>query len=240
MKICKLLFVSVPSILCAGTWINYYKRRKEHVSKVLVYRRLKRIVKILSRQQNIEYQIEGKEKLTVEESYLLVPNHLSLIDPLPFFMLFDDPVSFICKKEIAKMPILNDCVDLLRGYYLDRGNLRAEMTTMRAAQKDMLEHNIKLVIFPEGTRSKTGDDLVMNEFKPGAFKHTMNIGKKIYPVCLLGTNEILNPKIKKKKYVIKVRILDPITKEMYQNMTTQEVASLVQSRIKENLILMKQ
>ena len=238
MKLGKVIFVSLPSIICAGTWINYYKRRKEHVSKVLVYRRLKHIVKILSRQQHIEYQIEGKEKLTVEESYLLVPNHISLCDPLPFFMLFDDPVSFICKKEIAKMPILNDAVDLLRGYYLDRGNLREEMKTMRAVQKDMKEHNIKLVIFPEGTRSKNGD-LEMNEFKPGAFKHTMALGKKIYPVCLTGTNEILDPKVHKKKIIVKVKILDPLTKEDYENMSTNEVAQLVQSRIRENLILMK-
>ena len=45
-----------------------------------------------------------------------------------------------------------------------------------------------VVIFPEGTRSKTGE---IGSFKKGAFKLALDLGLPILPVTITGTKDIL-------------------------------------------------
>ena len=182
----------------------------------------------------IEYIVDGKEYLSVEQSYLLTPNHQSLIDPFIFFDIFNDPLSFACKKEAKKIPAVKDVIKMIDGKYLDRDNLRQEIKVMKSIQKDMIEKNVKYIVFPEGTRTKN-PDLKMNPFKPGAFKYTMDLGKKIYPVAIYGTRNVFDKKLKWKKYRVHVSILPPLTKEDYQNMSTAEVATVVHDRVQNRL-----
>ena len=148
--------------------------------------------------------------------------------------MFNDPLSFVCKKEVKKIPAVNSIVNMIDGKYLERDNLRQEIKIMKSIQKDMTDKNVKYIVFPEGTRTKNSD-LSLNDFKPGAFKYTMDLGKKIYPVAIYGTKNVFDNKCKMKKYRVRVSILPPITKEIYQNMTTSEVASLIHDKVQNRL-----
>lgn len=234
MKTVKIVLKAIPYVFVSLFWIFVYGLTFKKKSRIKVYRKVKKFLGKVSSIFGIEYIVDGNEYLTVEQSYLLTPNHQALIDPFIFFHVFNDPLSFVCKKEVEKIPAVNSIVNMIDGKYLERDNLRQEIKIMKSIQKDMKDKNVKYIVFPEGTRTKKSD-LSLNEFKPGAFKYTMDLGKNIYPVAIYGTRNLFDNKCKMKKYRVRVSILPPITKEMYQNMTTSQVATLVQNKIQARL-----
>ncbi|MDD7735595.1 MAG: lysophospholipid acyltransferase family protein [Bacilli bacterium] len=233
-KIIKIVLKILPYLIVSLPWIYYYRLRKNKISRIKKYHKIRTFLNKVSKLLSMEYEIEGKENLPVEESYLICPNHQSLVDPFIFINVFNDPISFVSKEEVKKMPIIRTFVSLLDGYYLERDNLKQEIKTMKAIQKEMDEKNVRYVVFPEGTRTKD-PSLKMNPFKPGAFKFTMNSSKKIVPVCIYGTRDVFDKKVNKKKYKIKVKFYPPVDKNYYEGKTTIEVASFVQNQIKEGL-----
>ena len=83
--------------------------------------------------------------------------------------------------------------------------------------------DISIVIFPEGTRSKTGE---LGEFKGGAMKIAMETGAKVVPVLLEGTRERLEATGNVTAGKVFVTFLDPIetkglTKEDFFKMPAQ-------------------
>lgn len=233
-KIIKWIFKLLPLVIFKFFQTKYYCLRKNKVSDVLLYRKNKKFLEKVCKAIGIEFIVDGLENLPVEESYLITPNHQSLIDPLIFFNIFNDPISFACKDSIKKLPIVNDIVYLCDGCYLERDNLRQEIKVMRYIRDKMITKNLRYIVFPEGTRTKNSD-LSTNEFKPGAFKYTMDINKKIVPVCIYGSHRIFDKKIKDKKYTIYVSFLKPISKENYKEMSTSQVSELVKKQIDERL-----
>ena len=234
MKTIIIVLKVIPYVFVSLFWIFIYGFTFKKKSRIKVYRKIKNLLATVSSIIGIEYIVDGSEYLSVEQSYLLTPNHQSFIDPFIFFHIFNDPLSFASKKEVKKIPAVNSILNMIDGKYLERDNLRQEIKIMKSIQKDMAEKNIKYIVFPEGTRTKNSD-LKMNEFKPGAFKYTMDLGKKIYPVAIYGTRNVFDNKFKMKKYRVRVSILPPLTKDIYQNMSTAEVAKLVHDKVQTRL-----
>lgn len=230
MKRIKYVLRITPIILVVSFWLTYYKIRKNKISKVKIHLKIKKYVEKLSKALDMNYVVKGLNNIPNEPSYMICSNHLSLLDPFVFYHIFNDPITFVAKKEVKKMPIINGIMKVIDGYFLERDNLKQEIKVMRKIQTDMLEKNIRCVIFPEGTRSKNLDG-AMNEFKAGAFKYPIAINKSILPVCIYGTQKVLDLDVKKKKNIIHVIILEPLKYEDYRNLSTIEVSNLIHERI---------
>lgn len=234
MKIAKWVFKLLPVLTGYFVMCKIYRIRKGKMSEVKLYRRLRKYILRVVGELGIEYIVEGEENLPTEDSYLLTPNHASIVDPLAFFVLSQDPVSFACKKSIRNYPLVKDFIYLIDGVYLDRGNLRQEIRVMKDIQKVMLDRHVGYIVFPEGTRTKS-PDLTMNEFKSGAFKFTMKIEKTIVPVCMYGSHRVFDRTIKDRKYPIYISFLPPIRAEEYASMNTNELSERVQKAIEARL-----
>jgi 1-acyl-sn-glycerol-3-phosphate acyltransferase len=109
-----------------------------------------------------------------------------------------------------------------------RGEGRSAVEALRACRK-VLADRVSVMIFPEGTRSATGD---MLPFKDGAFRLAVDTGVPILPLALTGTG----PALPKRGFLLgrsvaEVRVLEPIET---QGLTTKDVPALrdeVRSRI---------
>lgn len=233
-KYIKWILLVAPLAIYAFFMSKILKLKKNKTSRIKVYRKIKKVMIKVCKLIDVTFIVDGIENLPYDESYLITPNHQSMIDPFVFFTIINDPISFVCKESVKKIPVVSDFVDLCDGVYLERGSLKQEIKMMKKIQSNMLDRSGRYILFPEGTRTRS-ETFEMGQFKPGAFKYTMAIGKKIVPVAMHGSHFVLDPKINKKKFYIQVSILEPLTKKDYENLTTQEVADLVKERINTRL-----
>ena len=152
-------------------------------------------------------KVLGRERIPWRSSVVIVSNHQSLIDILVLFALWR-PFKWVSKVENFKLPFigwnmrLNDYVPLVRG---DRDSVIKMMESCRRH----LNSRTSVLIFPEGTRSKTSE---LREFKDGAFRLAFDTGRPVVPVALSGTSKSL-PKhglILRDRMDALVQVLEPI------------------------------
>jgi 1-acyl-sn-glycerol-3-phosphate acyltransferase len=135
-------------------------------------------------------RIYGKQNHKKNENYVVVSNHSSLMDVPAMTPFFPGPNKTIAKKSMAKIPLFG--IIYKRGSVLvDRnsdGSRRKSYEDMKAV---LLRENLDMVIYPEGTRNRTGKPL--KDFYDGAFRLAIDCKKDIIPVVMLHTATVLQP-----------------------------------------------
>jgi 1-acyl-sn-glycerol-3-phosphate acyltransferase len=105
------------------------------------------------------------------------------------------------------------------------------MKSIEEAKEKMKKQNISIVVFAEGTRSKTGE---IQPFKRGAFRLATQVGYPIIPTTVIGSNKIM-PKgtYKLRRGTIKVHFDQPIQSEGIK--TRQEEIDLM-NRVRDIIV----
>lgn len=184
--------------------------------------------------------INGRENIQ-DGPCFYTPNHNSVLDPIVLMMALDKPITFVAKKQAAKMPFVGQILKAIDGKFIDRNDLRSELKVFKELDKELdKEKNLSIVIFPEGTRSKVKDGFELLPFHPGSFKVPTRRDLPIVPVCLYLTERILNQKYHYRKYPVQISFLKPLYPEDYQDLTTAQVSEIVHARIDEELKRMKE
>jgi 1-acyl-sn-glycerol-3-phosphate acyltransferase len=157
--------------------------------------------------------VEGREHVLGKKAYVLCSSHQSAGDIPVLFGLFL-PFKFVSKSSNFKAPflgwnmILNRYVPLVRG---DRQSVKRMMQACRA----WLDRGVSVLMFPEGTRSKTG---ALLPFKPGAFTLAKEANVPVVPIVICGTIEAVPPDavLRQKGMVhVYVRIGEPVEPRGY-------------------------
>jgi 1-acyl-sn-glycerol-3-phosphate acyltransferase len=135
----------------------------------------------------IKVSITGKENFQPNENYIVVCNHNSFMDVPLSSPGIPGPNKTIAKVEMSRIPLFG--IIYKRGSILI--NRKDENSRKESYQKmkDVLDAGMHMCIYPEGTRNKT--DQPMKAFHDGAFKLSMETGKKIIPAIIKGTKEML-------------------------------------------------
>src|SRR5512133_2281597 len=107
-------------------------------------------------------RVHGIEKVPTSGAFILVSNHLNLIDPPVLGSLLGRRVVFMAKEELFGVPLVGWVVKSYGAFSVRRG--QADRQALRTAT-EVLNRGGVIGIFPEGTRSKTGR---MIEAHPGA------------------------------------------------------------------------
>jgi 1-acyl-sn-glycerol-3-phosphate acyltransferase len=104
------------------------------------------------------YHISGREKLLENKPLVLVCNHQSMHDIIPiiWFLRKVHP-KFISKKELGKgIPSVSLNLRIGGSVLIDRKDGKQSLTEIKKIGNYINRNNYSVVIFPEGTRSKTG------------------------------------------------------------------------------------
>jgi 1-acyl-sn-glycerol-3-phosphate acyltransferase len=191
------------------------------------YRMIRLAVKIIFPFLHIRMEISHREYLSTKEPYLIVSNHHGMVDPFLMIYLMKHPVRFISKKEVRQFPIFGDATSSIDALFIDRKNVRSQVSAFQKMKASMLKRETRWVIYPEGTRNRQWSQPMM-PFKPGSFKHAMETNTAILPMVAYGFHRPLHRYIHMKRYPVQIDFLPPVTPEMYQGKSTQEVASMIQ------------
>jgi len=161
--------------------------------------------------------------------YVVVSNHESFVDILLISHLPTE-MKWLSKVEIMRIPLVGWMMKLARDIPLERGDAKSIVKAMKAARQ-RLDSNVSVMIFPEGTRSRSGE---MGEFKTGAFRLAIHAQVPILPLAVYGAREALRSNDWRLGYAkAEVRVLEPVSTE---GLTNKDVPELM-ARVREMIVV---
>lgn len=127
------------------------------------------------------YRVDGLENLPAEGGVLLVANHASWLDPPILGCALSRPVHFMAKAELFKLPFLSWALPRIYAFPVRRGE--TDRSAIQTAI-DLLREGKVIGIFPEGTRTRTGELLPPRR---GAGLIALKANVPVIPVGIVGT-----------------------------------------------------
>jgi len=180
-------------------------------------------------------KVSGKENIKPNSSYIVIANHQSYFDVFLIYGWLGLDIRWVMKKELRKIPGLGFGSEKVGHIFIDRTNKRAALQSLENAKK-ILVKGTSVVIFPEGTRSESGNP---GAFKRGAFKLAIDFGLPILPVSVINTRKILPANsINLMPGKAKMVIHKPIDISSYDENNMNELMDLVKETIISALPLM--
>jgi 1-acyl-sn-glycerol-3-phosphate acyltransferase len=133
----------------------------------------------------IRVRVTGREHLQRNRAAVYAVNHASNVEPPILFDVLSDlfpRLRILYKAELRKLPILTRAFDLAGFVPLERGNRDQSLPAIEGAARALREGN-SFLIFPEGTRSRSGELL---PFKKGGFILALKGQAPVVPVAIWG------------------------------------------------------
>jgi glycerol-3-phosphate dehydrogenase (NAD(P)+) len=122
----------------------------------------------------------GREHVP-EGGVILASNHRSFLDPFAIGCSVKAPIFFMAKREMFKNPLMGWILNCLGAFPVRRGESDEESVTTALT---LLENGHAVVIFPEGTRIRTGS---LQRPKRGVGRLALVSGKPVVPIAVTGS-----------------------------------------------------
>ncbi|TCG10898.1 lysophospholipid acyltransferase family protein [Mycoplasma todarodis] len=188
---------------------------------------------------NVVLDIKGYENLP-KGTALLVPNHQSWIDPVCVVAALAKQTGeadvkhkkavFLAKKEVMDKKSFRGWGRITNTFFIDRKNTRESLKQLDAMGNFAKENGDLMVIFPEGTRTKTGK---LQEFKTGAFRLAKKEFVPIIPVTINNSYKGANFDRKGKTHV-EVIFGKPIKPMTFMGQPNEKIAERVKAKVQKN------
>lgn len=130
--------------------------------------------------------VEGQGNIPAADGRPLVItcNHQSQLDIPSLITAVNRRVGFVAKKELSRIPILSFWMREIGCVFIDRSDRSGAHRALEEAAREMGRHPI--VVFPEGTRSRTGQLLPL---KVGGFRLALLAKARVLPVLIIGSRD---------------------------------------------------
>jgi 1-acyl-sn-glycerol-3-phosphate acyltransferase len=135
----------------------------------------------------IKVRVAGREHLPLDRAAVYCANHESNVDPPVLFTSLHPRMHIVYKAEINAIPLLARAFQHGGFVPIERRNKEAAMRSLEAGARSIQSGN-SFLIFPEGTRSKTGE---MLPFKKGGFLMALKAQAPIVPVAISGGRDAM-------------------------------------------------
>ncbi len=178
-------------------------------------------------------RVIGLENIDRQNPQIIASNHQSMWDIWALAANIPVRYHFVAKKELRKIPIFGRAVTAGGNVFIDRGNWPSAVQSLKQAGRRLREARSTAVVFPEGTRSLTGD---LQRFKKGPFIMAIEAGVPIVPVVVDGTFEILPKRgIHLRPQPVTVRFGEPVDASLYSHDDRDALIARVHATMAEML-----
>lgn len=151
---------------------------------------------------------KGLKYFAPGQTYVVVCNHNSLVDVPVTTPGVPGVNKTLAKKEMGKIPVFGVLYNI-GGLMVDRSSEASRKQSFED-MKDIIRKGMHMILFPEGTRNRTGQPL--KEFYDGAFSLAIDMQVPVMPSVLLHTKDILpaGKKFYAMPHVIDYHFLPPV------------------------------
>jgi 1-acyl-sn-glycerol-3-phosphate acyltransferase len=152
------------------------------------------------------FRTDGRMISDPRRPYVAVSNHISYAD---IFLISHLPweMKWLAKDTVFKIPVMGWIMHMAGDIHVVRGNRESVVSAIRGC-RDRLAKKVSVMIFPEGTRSKTGE---LQPFKDGAFRIAIESQAPILPIAVAGTRDAMEKGTFRFRRANAVcRVLDPV------------------------------
>ncbi len=143
-------------------------------------------------------RISGEENLRYRENFILASNHLAYADPPIVGCTLNREVWYMAKKELFRNRLFGWLIRKYNAIAVDRDQI--DRKTLRLVMSK-LKGNDSILMFPEGTRSKTGE---IAPLKGGLGFIALNTGRSIVPIYVMGSNKLRACMLRKERLAVHI------------------------------------
>ena len=181
----------------------------------------------------IQYDVRGLENLEQENKYIFMSNHESALDILLGVACIPYKIVFLAKKELFRIPVFGWAMQAAGMIKIDRQNPERARKSVDEAVHTLIHSSFSTLIYPEGTRSETGDLL---PFKKGGFILAIRSQLPIVPVTIIGAGDVLSKgSFTINQGQIKIIISKPIPTRNLEVNNKEELIESCRNTIMKNL-----
>lgn len=181
----------------------------------------------------IKIETTGHELIDKKQSYVFLANHQGYFDIFLIYGYLGHNFKWMMKEYLKKIPFVGYACLKSKHIYVGDSLSSIQRTVIQA--QETLRGGMSMVIFPEGTRTYTGE---MGTFKRGAFMLANEIGLPIVPLTINGSFDVFSRKAKSvSRGKLTLTIHKPITAEDRKGRPTKlfmnDVFEIINSDIEE-------
>lgn len=135
----------------------------------------------------VKVEVRGRENIDKKTSYIFVSNHQGAFDIWAIYGYLNHNFKWLMKKSLEKIIFVGFACKRSGHVFVDSNSLQSIKQTIDHA-RGQLKDGMSLVIFPEGTRTKTGR---LGDFKRGAFMLAGEFSLPVVPLSIQGAYDIM-------------------------------------------------
>ena len=176
-----------------------------------------------------DFGVEGAARIEPGRGCVAVCNHESDADVFLVALLPHD-LKWLSKVSIYRLPVMGWAMRLAGDVPVVRGDRESGAAALDSCRV-WLERGVSVVIFPEGTRSRS---LELLPFREGAFRLAVDTGAPILPLVLAGTREAMPPgSILFRPARARLKVLEPFETRGLGEADVPALADRVRARMAE-------
>ncbi len=134
----------------------------------------------------VRIEVSGLENLDPDRPCVYMNNHQSVFDIAALVTTVPTDFHFVAKRELGYIPFFGWALASSVGIMIDRSSNVKSVASLRAAA-DKVREGACVIIFPEGTRSPSGE---LGPFKSGGFHLAIQAQVPVVPVSISGSRHI--------------------------------------------------